>query len=223
MILDAIATHPEKAKAVTMVATDAVYFRKPHPTLPHSEKLGEWDSVVRENLTQFKPGVYWDDSTREMLASDPKATPKIKSRGVNAKALAREIAGIDATFASWVPGPLAINAYPSISITVEFSVITLQQALQGKEGMSWSKAGKVIENRKLKQDSNPSSKRHPALQYDKARKMFRSEPYAEPDDLESKPYPKHFGYDMSDEMDTVAGMTPDGPGLMQIREALGVG
>ena len=237
MILDAIATHPEGTRSVTMVATDAVYFRKPHPGLERtvSEKLGDWSGGKctpekcagkhncgeKRNLTQFKPGVYWDDATRERLADDPGSTPAIKSRGVNAKALARNINAIDGQFRTWIPN--APNPFPVVKFAVDFSIITLQQALQGKDGKSWHKAGQIIEQRELKQDSNPSTKRHPWLRYEKSRKMYRSQPYNEPDDLDSKPYPKHFGYDEMDAQDRAAGMTPDGPGLMLLREGLGIG
>jgi hypothetical protein len=51
-ILDAIATHPGGTAAVVMVATDAVFFTSPHPTLPLSESaLGRWTMTTRRKLT----------------------------------------------------------------------------------------------------------------------------------------------------------------------------
>ena len=41
MILDAITTHPEDAKAVAMVATDAVYFTSPGPAaIQRARRMG---------------------------------------------------------------------------------------------------------------------------------------------------------------------------------------
>jgi hypothetical protein len=63
MILDAIATHPLRTEAV-MIATDGIYFTAPHPGLPLSNQLGDWETKSLNNLMLFKPGTYWDDETR---------------------------------------------------------------------------------------------------------------------------------------------------------------
>jgi len=50
-----------------MVATDGIFFDSRHPTLELSNRIGEWEEARRENLTLFKPGVYWDDKARELI------------------------------------------------------------------------------------------------------------------------------------------------------------
>ena len=98
-ILDAIATHPEGSKAVAMVATDGVYFLSRHPTLPLSEVLGEWEETEHDNMTLFKPGVYWDDKAREAISRGDSAM--FKARGVNARSFSRVLSRIDDQFNSW--------------------------------------------------------------------------------------------------------------------------
>lgn len=139
MILDAIATHPEGANAVVMVATDGVYFTSPHPGLPDSTKLGEWEAKKHENLTLFKPGVYWDDESRETIAKGE--APQLKSRGINAAAFAKVILGIDEKFIQWEKiGPPGTRVqtgpkswrevkWPEVRFPVSFSMKTCKQAL----------------------------------------------------------------------------------------------
>jgi len=68
MILDAIATHPLRSSGVLMIATDGVYFTRPHPTLEiDPEKLGAWDHATKRNLTNFQPGLYWDEKARAAI------------------------------------------------------------------------------------------------------------------------------------------------------------
>jgi hypothetical protein len=69
MILDAIASHPLRTEAVLMIATDRIYFTAPHPALPVSNRLGDWETKTLHNLTLFKPGTYWDDETRKKARS----------------------------------------------------------------------------------------------------------------------------------------------------------
>jgi hypothetical protein len=104
MILDAIATHPERSRAVVMVATDAVFFTSPHPTLPRetvrlsmdgaeAPVLGSWDEERHEALCVLKPGVYWHDKSRERIREGK--DPSFKARGINAKAFAKHLEDLD--------------------------------------------------------------------------------------------------------------------------------
>ena len=89
MILNAIATHPGRADDVLMVATDGVYFRSRHNDLAISNRLGGWSETRKENLTLFKPGVYWDDSARERIHLGK--APNFKSRGISARDFAIQL------------------------------------------------------------------------------------------------------------------------------------
>jgi hypothetical protein len=203
MILDAIATHPDGARAVLMVATDGVYFRSQHPSLPVSKvKLGLWDETERHNLTLFKPGVYWDDKTRQDIALG--VEPRFKSRGVSAKALARKIDHIDKIFTGWKPDS---TVFPVVTFTSGFSMITPLQALQGKNGRKWHEAGAVTSGKSLKQDSNPADKRFPILEFDEEYQIWRSIPHYQGDQLESTKYDKKFGFEDDEEK---YGITDDG-------------
>jgi DNA polymerase type B, organellar and viral len=204
MILDTIATHPDGANAVVMVATDAVYFRTPHPGLPLSEKIGDWSETQRSNLTLFKPGVYWDDSTRERIADG--RDPAFKSRGISAKDFASSIREIDVAFSAWGdhfpetrdPDSNRDGWYPRVTYPVSFSMITALQALQrGK----WFLAGAVSET-EVKQDSDPVTKRHSGEYRDG---VYWSKPYDGWWEEESTPYKNE---DQPD--DAEWGITDDG-------------
>jgi hypothetical protein len=158
-ILDAIATHPEGAAAVIMVATDAVFFTSEHPGLSRSPRLGDWELKERSNLTVFKPGVYWDDEARNGVLN-------FKARGVNAKAFSNQLAKIDRQFASWdgVMPPIDHRcgkpecpcAWPKVTFNAGFSMVTCKQALNmGK----WFMAGRVSDETVTTQFSSPVNKR----------------------------------------------------------------
>ena len=77
MVLDAIAAHPEGTRAVVMVATDAVFFTSPLPSLDFSRvtiagkehpALGSWEEKTHKGLAVLKPGVYWDDESRQSIS-----------------------------------------------------------------------------------------------------------------------------------------------------------
>jgi hypothetical protein len=170
MILDAIATHPQKSKAVAMVATDAVIFSSRHPSLPLSKELGEWDesSVYAEDL--FKPGTYWSEKVRRSIRDGKQ--PVFKSRGANARAMSTALADADEQFRNWHP-PMS---WPSVEFPYEFEIVNCIQALRwGKypgEGIvertpfpdkerrsQWWKAGLVFEGNIHRQSSDPHMKR----------------------------------------------------------------
>lgn len=174
MILDAIATHPKGTTDVLMVATDAVFFRTPHPVLTYGTGLGEWEEKQRHNLTLFKPGVYWDDSARAALAAGDH--PNFKARGVNAQDFASKIAEIDRMFSEWGSVPPAVSdpsfmgeeaasmglpVWPRVKFRTSFAMVSALQALIRNR---WDLAGTLESDagglgKELVQDSNPEDKR----------------------------------------------------------------
>jgi hypothetical protein len=204
LILEAIASHPLGAAAVTMVATDGIYFLAPHPSLPLSKtELGLWDVGAKTNMTQLMPGVYWDDDTRERIAR--MEAPKLKSRGVNARDLARQIDRLDLLFAQSHQALARGEEYvwPEIEFTVDFMLDSAKLALQrGK----WDTAGKVTHNGTRKISSNPASKRSPIAYRDhECNGITRTRPYREYTERASTPYRQAFGYVAEDELASLFG------------------
>jgi hypothetical protein len=214
-ILDAIATHPEGSKAVAMVATDGVYFLSRHPTLSLGEALGEWEETEHDNMTLFKPGVYWDDKAREAIRLGNSAV--FKARGVNARSFSRVLSRIDDQFNSWQGGlfPTFLNvpggpkdkaqlpgsvmgeydvAWPKVKFPLDFAMHTVGQALAWKR---WYVAGQVLNHREVIQDSDPITKRaHRGFATIDGR-VIRTKPHARgtasKPGYESEPYKKRFG------------------------------
>jgi hypothetical protein len=186
MILDAIASHPRGVQDLLMVATDGVYFASQHESLLLSDKLGEWTETAHDNLTLFKPGVYWDDRARQEIR-DGKA-PHFKSRGISAAAFARSIEDIDTQFGNWGHGTVLESDWPLVSFAAGFSMISPLQALQRN---NWGLCGQVS-TASMKQSSNPVDKRQLTC-YDAESGLYRSQPYQETDPLESTEYSKKFG------------------------------
>jgi hypothetical protein len=206
MILDAIASHPEGSNGVVMVATDGVYFTSRHPGLCLSSRIGDWDETPHSNLTLFKPGVYWDDNTRERIQDG--GDPAFKARGVSAKAFAPVLADVDRHFDRWpdeFPGerdPCGPREgwYPSVTFQSGFSMVTCQQALQrGK----WDTAGSVSDV-ELTQDADPMTKRHSGYYEDG---VYWSRPFKNGGPrIESYAYDRRFGQPDPEEY----GITDDG-------------
>lgn len=179
LILTAIATHPEKSKAVTMVATDGVYFTSPHPMVTDAYALGSWDVSVKEGMTQFMPGIYWDDKARTALRQG-KAL-KLKSRGISARDLALSIEAIDGMFTQMQgeceqsDGDVQMAfGWPSLELKVKFALVSCLQAVIRKD---WGTAGSVIHDGKRDIDSNPRTKRQWAYAYVDERGNLRTRPY----------------------------------------------
>jgi hypothetical protein len=123
MILDAIASHPDGAKAVRMVATDGVYFWSEHPTLPVSKtELGKWGMKKLDNMLQFKPGFYWTEKEANKLP----AAMSLKSRGLSAKDLAKEAKRIMEVAKNWTPD----QDWPVFRINVGFNITSPAVALR---------------------------------------------------------------------------------------------
>lgn len=228
MILDAIATHPKGKWDVLMVATDAVFFATPHPTLNISSDLGRWEHKTRTNLTLFKPGIYWDDSTRKQIAENESVT--FKARGISARAFAHYLGTVDEQFRSWssrepeLSGfPGMVPGWPYIEFKTGFAMVSCLQAIRrGK----WHLAGHVSQSRDMKQNANPYDKRIGAWPdvLEDGRTIWRSEPWTLPLGTKSKPYEKRFGMDDPWSLDRqeMFGITPDGTMPDLIAEALGV-
>lgn len=228
-ILEAIGSHPYGKEDVAMVATDAVYFLHPHPTLPVSNLLGEWDYQKRTNLTLFKPGVYWDDTVRQRIADGE--NPNFKARGFKASDFVTALGRIDDEFRSWndiptdvidkmnradmsLPGVFAKTkwTWPSVKFTPTFVMTTAIQALQRNK---WETAGEVktaADAKPIEQNSDPWTKRMRLVRDDyRGRMVYRSMPIDfKPDP--SEPYDKHFGMEdpWSDEFKAQMGETQEG-------------
>jgi hypothetical protein len=193
LILEAISSHPKGASAVSMVATDGIYFTERHPSLDLDEaRLGAWDETFKPGMTQLMPGVYWDDKTRERIGLGQ--SPKLKSRGVNAKDLARQIERLDGLFAlshqTLANGD--VYDWPEIEFKVDFLLDSAKLALQrGK----WDTAGKVTHGSTRRISANPESKRNPsAYRDDSSGGITRTRPYGEYEKRTSTPYQQSFGY-----------------------------
>lgn len=235
-ILRAIATHPGQASACVMIATDGVYFTSPHPDLPVSDRLGEWDCEKHENLTLFKPGVYWGDKARKRIANGEAVA--FKSRGVNARDLAPHLAAIDDMFAAWVPGrkgeqfrtgpfPDVRNAWPSVTLIAQFGQRSILQALRETEKRHYlykAKAAEIRENFTVIQNSDPYTKRGSMSLTRQEDGIWRTHPYthfsADPH-MESTPYSSTFGY--TGPRDLTGWVTQDGPIMNTFKDALGTG
>ena len=217
MILDAIATHPAGTKDILMVATDGVYFRTPHPTLPVTkETLGTWERKQRENLTLFLPGMYWDDETRAAIAEGDR--PKIKSRGLNAEDFARCITELDQQFLT-LRDTVANDGdpvWPSLTSHLTFAMVSAKQALaRGK----WETAGHVDYDSVRVLSSDPETKRS-TMFLTVEDGIIRSEAFSEPADLDSTPYERYFGDAMEEYMLETDSISPDGSNMDAIREQI---
>lgn len=231
MILNAIATHPKGKDDVCMVATDAVFFCTPHPYLPISERLGDWDYESRDNLTLFKPGVYWDDKTRRDI--DKKRNPRFKARGFSAADFAGQIREVDRAFERWnsvdneLPNDSLVvqDKWPYVEFKIGFSMVSCLQAIRRNK---WELAGHVEQSATMTQDSNPESKRIPQAilsQLEDGREVWRTIPYRNGIDAWSMPYLKRFGMDDPNSLERQEeyGITPDGTVPDIIYNHLGIG
>jgi len=180
MILDVIATHPLGANGVLMVATDGIFFTELHPKIvPNPEALGQWTMSERRDLMLFKPGMYWDDGTREQVRNGEFAKVDFKTRGVNREAMAKAILALDGKFAAMKPG----DEWPSLDIKIPFQVISPYQALARNK---WRLCGAVSNTQSIRISADPRSKRF-------AIAPGWSEPYERETPLRSTPYNAAFG------------------------------
>lgn len=201
MILNAIASHPDRAQSVTMVATDGVYFASVHPSVKISSELGDWSHSIKNNLTQFTPGVYWDDKSRAAIRAGK--SPRFKSRGISAKDFAGRLHDIDASFREY--REILRGNWPEIEFTIGFSMVTCKQALRRN---NWASAGEVS-RKNVKHTSDAGDKR--GSLYMVGGNCIRSKPllHAYPDQQSdiSTPYSESFGWQYDSDEN---GITPDG-------------
>lgn len=179
-ILDAIAEHPTGTNSLVMIATDGVYFREPVETLDLTpNKLGAWEHQKKVNMTTMKPGVYWDDSTRESLAHGQ--VKSVKSRGINASVMAGMIPDLDEQFRT-----MTADTFPVIKSTMPFNVLSPIAALARNR---WEQAGQVTWDDLRKDSADPAPKR---INLRRVGDVWRSDP-AIPELTESVPYSRFFG------------------------------
>jgi hypothetical protein len=237
LILNAIATHPNKTEDVLMVATDGVYFKTPHPALPVSGELGDWEMAEKEDMTLFKPGMYWDAKARAAIRAGE--APVFKARGVNAVAFGKSIPTVDRLFRhlreslmdgekleisewsverTWYECP---DRWPEANFPISFMLTTPVQALaRGK----WETAGEIITDRNGVHCSNPYLKRSRGYADGEwvtktlFRRYIRSMPRQNDPYEPSYPYEKRFGMEDTFSEERTK-MTIDGP--LNFREIRG--
>lgn len=225
-ILTSIGTHPSGTSDLLMIATDGVYFRSPHPTLPLSEtELGKWSSKALSNLTIVMPGVYYTDEGRQSGAA------KVKSRGIPAQAFANAIAELDRGFYRLVENPAHAPCWPVLELPIAFRVQTPKSALN--EG-HWERAGRVTRDVDRKLATDPSAKRVGPAPWELtmfhlpdapyvADGLVRTWPYAQGKVLESVPYSKDFGV-LADFEGGMEQLMLDGDSLGSwVNDGLGIG
>lgn len=179
-ILDAIATHPGRADSVLMVATDGILFDSPHPSLPLTDKLGDWEEDTYVDVCLFKPGVYWHRDGKERLA-------KVKSRGVPKEEFQKAIAKVEPKFQRFLDEEkvpewnireayyneweqstdddltagyklwVETDGWPRFTVDINFRMKTALQALNEN---NWESSAQVLNSFTLSQDSNPYIKRN---------------------------------------------------------------
>lgn len=218
MILDAIGTHPGGINDLLMVATDGVYFKTPHPTLPlNDETLGLWGSKTKENLTLFMPGVYWDDKSRALMREGK--APSLKSRGISAADLAACIDELDEQFRALSRGDT--DEWPTLTITVNFSMVSATQALAWNK---WEKCGAVSSGDKRDINSSPITKRVPSTMFRDPDNpdIIATYAYSEWHSIESTPYDRRFGEEMRAFTLVFDRETPDGMLTLLLPETLGM-
>jgi hypothetical protein len=204
MILDAIATHPDKTKGVAMIATDGIYFLSPHPALDlDNEKLGKWGADDHENLSILMPGLYWDDESRASVKSG--SNLKLKSRGVSGKYLAPFMDRFDDAWArlrTSVPEvsekQIPPDRAPTQAITIEFSVVSPKVATVRD---NWEfLCGKIVWGEERMITANPQAKRDHFFRDPDRPELLRSAArwFSSTGELESHGYDRTFGAEMDE-------------------------
>lgn len=189
MILDAIASHPQRSASALMVATDAIFFTSEHPSLPcpKAKTLGQWEKSDMRTLTIFKPGAYWHDEARQRIAEG--GAPIFKARGISAKAFAAHLARVDQDFEDFAAALVngEVLPWPSATYEVGFAMVTARNALHRRK---WATAGRVS-TAIFTQSADPSAKRCEPYS-DTAAGFVRSRPIEAAENLTSYPYtPKY--------------------------------
>lgn len=223
MILDAIATHPKGAAAVLMIATDGIYFDEKHPTLNVAPGLGNWEETIKENLTIFLPGVYWDDKSREGRA---KKVAKLKSRGVSGADLMERLDELDAAFDRMLSEPIPFGMMEGVVppewwckmiLPLRFNMVSPKQAIQrGK----WELCGHVTQNAERELWSHPRHKRGLVSAPTSERPYIHSFVPTNVERVASTPYSRSFGMELTDRQGEEYMMTPEGDAISEAYEII---
>jgi hypothetical protein len=189
--------------------------------------MGQWSVAQKHDLTLFKPGVYWDNHSRELINAGK--APRFKARGINAADFARSIADVDAMFDGWTMEDAPNVAWPVVKFRSRFSQVSVLQALQWtqgtkppglQEGKYRALAGLVMAGKELEQRAEPEAKRNAAtLDYDPMAGVWRTRPWDLRGGPASTPYERRFGLDL-EQSDWDEYATPDGSVMLSFREAL---
>jgi hypothetical protein len=233
-IWKAISSHPARADAVTMVATDGVFFTSPHPGLQLSDRLGDWSVAYKSNLCQMMPGLYWDDAAREsehgkvrsrgIAAGDLRNVIKFldmqwrtfnekQRQGLSGSKTARKMAkvwhdgGQDKKAAKAIAQYLVKDKWPTVTVPIRFGMTSAKLALHRR---SWKTAGALNSNSRII-SGNPWTKRNPASRYLDDNGICWTEPYTQGSDgIRSTPYDKQFGLELKARLIEDDVLTADG-------------
>lgn len=141
-ILDAIASHPKRADAVAMIATDGIYFTSPHKQLQLSEtELGKWGHSQRDEMFLIKPGMYFDGEG------------KVKSRGIGNRDVYKLRDTIRRTWDTWDD---ANREWPKFQVMPEFLIISPRAAMHRG---TWDMCG-AISREPFNHSFDPYTKRY---------------------------------------------------------------
>jgi len=182
-ILQAIATHPQGAEAVAMIATDGIYFTSPHPNLNLSDtELGAWGYAKRADMFLIKPGVYFDGEG------------KVKTRGIGNRDMYRIREKIRKT---WDEHDWSSQQWPTFQIVPDFLVISPRAA---SHRGTWDLCG-AISKEPFTHSFDPHTKRYFQWPLVKQNGIIRTEILpitraamkAGKEVVESTPYDKRFG------------------------------
>lgn len=223
MILDAIATHPKGAASVLMIATDGIYFDEKHPSLNLAPGLGNWEETVRENLTIFLPGVYWDDKSRQGRAHK---VANLKSRGVSGTDLMERLDELDAEFDRMLNEPIPFGMIEGIVppewwcemvLPLRFSMVSPKQALQRNK---WEKCGAVSQTGERKLWAHPRHKRGLVCAPTAERPYIHTLAPQNIDRIASVPYSRSFGMELQERQGEELVMTPEGDAISEAYEII---
>lgn len=220
-ILKAIASHkPYGTKDILMISTDAFVSKHEHPSLPITDKLGDWSHNTLHNLTLAKPGFWWTDEAREALAKG--MALKSKQRGISAEAFKKGLPEFDHQFNDWRGPNQDGNGWPVLTMELGFAMMTAKQALHQN---CWENAGRVV-NRRITIDtaSNMNIKRDPGF-FDDEYGIYRSLPKVSVEYTESYGFNPAMGVAQMRELGLqdpdAIGITPDGTWELLRSEAMG--
>jgi hypothetical protein len=195
------------ADAVTMVATDGVYFTRPWHGCSISKRLGEWDETILTGLTQFMPGLYWYEGSGDYSA---------KTRGINVNDLKKAIRLLNEEFTrfriSVANGDDA--AWPSLDIPIKFDFTSATQAVARHR---WETAGRVARDNPIRTIKSIPVMKREVVPYIDTYGVRTPVPEYGPNGIESTPYSAQFGMELAESLDSLRIENPDGDILSQFK------